>query len=175
MTPVSRMHISRRAFHIFKSMHKTRSIAYLYILYQCIFLPQTCCNPDNNNGEINARNTKNHKHRDDAHVKFNNDYHGGNNHNALDYKETRDAHDAEEKETNISSKDDIITKELLAQENGRKYANKVDTSQSNPFQNHLEWVDRWSGCKCGMGIPGRRAEKKNKNINRIASGYGPNR
>ena len=157
-------------------MHKTQIIAYLFILCQCIFLPQTCCNPDDNNGEINARNTKNHKHRDDAHVKFNNDYHGGNNLNALDYKETRDAQeDAEEKETNDSNKDDIIIKKLLAQEKGRKYANKVDTSQSKPPKNRLEWVDRWSGCKCGMGIPGRPAKKKKQNIKRIASGYGPNR
>ena len=155
-------------------MHKTKKITYLYFLCQYLFLPQTCCNPDDNNGAINARNTKNHKHRDDAHVKFNNDYHDNNN-NALDHKETRDAQNAEEKETNNTERDDLVTNELLAEEKRRKYANKVDISHSTSTKNNLEWIDRWSGCKCGAGIPGKGPTENKKSVKRIASGYGPNK
>ena len=154
-------------------MHKTKKITYLYILCQYLFLPQTCCNPDDNNGAINARNTKNHKHRDDAHVKFNNDYHDNNN-NALDHEETRDAQNAEEKEINNAKKDDLITDELLAKEKSKTYANKVEVSLPKS-SNNLEWVDGWSGCKCGTGVPGEQIQDDKKSVKRIASGYGPNK
>ena len=100
--------------------------------------------------------------------------------NVIDYEEINNivkADEGQEEETSNKSKtDEEVTNELRAKENGTKYdANEVQVSRKSPSKSQA-WIDQWTGCKCGKGIPGERNQQKNKKkILKIASGYGPNR
>ena len=59
---------------------------------------------------------------------------------------------------------------------GPRTANKVMVTSKRKAR-HFQWLDDWSGCKCGKGIPGgpKSNQRQTKSLLKIVSGYAPHR
>ena len=98
----------------------------------------------------------------------------------LDYDETMTNEETEETEEqyqdkDIDEKEGKTAKKILAAGNDTEQANKVKVTPRDPSK-HYEWVDHWSGCKCGKGFPGGLTQNpKKRRLLKIVSGYVPHR
>ena len=71
--------------------------------------------------------------------------------------------------------DNKIESKLQEKEKEIRNANKVKVPTKHSSKTY-DWLDSWSHCKCGKGIPGKPEHgRKRPRILMVASGYGPNR
>ena len=71
--------------------------------------------------------------------------------------------------------DNKIESKLQEKEKEIRNANKVKVPTKHSSKTY-DWLDSWSHCKCGKGIPGKPEHgRKRQRILKVASGYGPNR
>ena len=96
----------------------------------------------------------------------------------LDYDEPVANEQTEEQyrdeDEDIYVKEGPTTEKLLVG-NHAGNPNKVNVTPRGPSK-YFEWVDEWSGCKCGKGQPGGIPQtRKKKRLLKIVSGYAPHR
>ena len=71
--------------------------------------------------------------------------------------------------------DKKIESKLQEKEKEIRKVNKVKVPSKHSSKTS-DWLDSWSHCKCGKGIPGKpKHGRKRPRILKVASGYGPNR
>ena len=74
-----------------------------------------------------------------------------------------------------NKEDKKIESKLQEKEKEIRNANKVKVPAKHSSITS-DWLDSWSHCKCGKGIPGKpKHGRRRPRILKVASGYGPNR
>ena len=170
-------------------MHHAYTIISFHILCQLAFV---YTKRSDGGGEVNKQHKRNNKHRHenqdiennsrsvsdrDEISSFQTDEGKSSIEKSItgsDYKESSAVETAKEQPKGSTSRDEYITNMLLKKERMAGKANKIKVPPKI-ISNTPHWVDPWSGCKCGKGIPGKRKVPKRKKtgVLRIASGYGP--